>query len=355
MNKKFAPVPGASASRVVTWEELRMHSKPDDCWTVVRGVVYNITDYVYYHPGGAEELLRGAGRDCTELYDEFHSWVNERNYMSPIQVVGVIEKEKAIVNKRLNVVHQGARSLSGGSSGEFISAVITDIKPINYNSKQFTFKLDKKIHMELGVHLKLIGGSGTPVIRPYTPINGPGEHDVIEFVVKLYPDGRMSRYLSKCSIGSSGKFKTCKNKFTLPQRIKQIGIIAGGAGIAPMIPIIDTLLKKRPAHHYYDDIHLTLLYSNVVKEDILLKEKFDLLAQEHPERLKVIYTLTNPDVLQDWNGEKGRIDKEKIVKYLPQPAASSKILVCGPVVMTNAMDVTLHQIGYTDDMIHLFI
>jgi cytochrome-b5 reductase len=29
-----------------------------------------------YHPGGAEQLMRGAGIDATNLFDEYHAWVN---------------------------------------------------------------------------------------------------------------------------------------------------------------------------------------------------------------------------------------------------------------------------------------
>ena len=34
------------------------------------GVVYNITPYFKFHPGGKEELMEGAGKDCTLLFDE---------------------------------------------------------------------------------------------------------------------------------------------------------------------------------------------------------------------------------------------------------------------------------------------
>ena len=34
------------------------------------GVVYNITFYMKFHPGGKEELMEGAGKDCTLLFDE---------------------------------------------------------------------------------------------------------------------------------------------------------------------------------------------------------------------------------------------------------------------------------------------
>jgi cytochrome b involved in lipid metabolism len=36
------------------------------------GIVYNITPYVRFHPGGGKELLRGAGRDGTKLFSKLH-------------------------------------------------------------------------------------------------------------------------------------------------------------------------------------------------------------------------------------------------------------------------------------------
>ena len=34
------------------------------------GKVYNMTPYMKFHPGGVDELMRGAGKDCTILFDE---------------------------------------------------------------------------------------------------------------------------------------------------------------------------------------------------------------------------------------------------------------------------------------------
>ncbi|CAM9130709.1 unnamed protein product [Choristocarpus tenellus] len=38
--------------------------------------VYNITPFLHYHPGGVETVMRGAGRDCTALFDKYHPWVS---------------------------------------------------------------------------------------------------------------------------------------------------------------------------------------------------------------------------------------------------------------------------------------
>ncbi|KAI9541373.1 Cytochrome b5 reductase 4 [Dissostichus eleginoides] len=54
----------------VTKEELQKHNTRDDCWTCIRGMVYNVTPYMDYHPGGEEELMKAAGMDGTDLFDQ---------------------------------------------------------------------------------------------------------------------------------------------------------------------------------------------------------------------------------------------------------------------------------------------
>lgn len=34
------------------------------------GFVYNVSPYMEYHPGGEEELMRAAGSDGTDLFDQ---------------------------------------------------------------------------------------------------------------------------------------------------------------------------------------------------------------------------------------------------------------------------------------------
>ncbi|XP_032829494.2 cytochrome b5 reductase 4 [Petromyzon marinus] len=60
----------------VTEAELARHNLRDDCWTCIRGLVYNVTAYMEYHPGGEEELMKAAGVDGTELFEQVHRWVN---------------------------------------------------------------------------------------------------------------------------------------------------------------------------------------------------------------------------------------------------------------------------------------
>lgn len=60
----------------VTKEELKKHRTLEDCWTVIKGKVYNITPYLKFHPGGVDEIMKGAGLDATVMFNKYHSWVN---------------------------------------------------------------------------------------------------------------------------------------------------------------------------------------------------------------------------------------------------------------------------------------
>ena len=68
--------------RNISPEELALHNKATDCWTAYDGKVYNITNYLPFHPGGEKKLMLGAGKDCTALFNRHHRWVNGHSMLS---------------------------------------------------------------------------------------------------------------------------------------------------------------------------------------------------------------------------------------------------------------------------------
>ncbi|XP_063522443.1 cytochrome b5 reductase 4 isoform X8 [Pongo pygmaeus] len=95
----------------VTEEELKKHNKKDDCWICIRGFVYNVSPYMEYHPGGEDELMRAAGSDGTELFDQVHRWVNYESMLKeclvgrmaikPTVLKDYREEEKKVLNGML--------------------------------------------------------------------------------------------------------------------------------------------------------------------------------------------------------------------------------------------------------------
>lgn len=56
------------------------------------GKVFNVTEYMDYHPGGWDELIKGAGKDGTKLFNEVHSWVNYESMMSACLVGKLVQE-----------------------------------------------------------------------------------------------------------------------------------------------------------------------------------------------------------------------------------------------------------------------
>ncbi len=57
----------SEAASGITMAEVGMHTSESDCWTVIEGSVYDITEYIPRHPGG-EEILQACGVDGTTLF-----------------------------------------------------------------------------------------------------------------------------------------------------------------------------------------------------------------------------------------------------------------------------------------------
>ncbi|KAJ4130212.1 hypothetical protein NW768_007195 [Fusarium equiseti] len=52
-----------------TAKEVAAHNTRGDCWTIIKGQVYDVTKYMEDHPGGADVLIESAGKDSTIDFD----------------------------------------------------------------------------------------------------------------------------------------------------------------------------------------------------------------------------------------------------------------------------------------------
>lgn len=55
-----------------TAQEVSKHCVPGDLWVVLNGQVYNLSEFLAFHPGGKEPLLKGAGHDVTAYFNKIH-------------------------------------------------------------------------------------------------------------------------------------------------------------------------------------------------------------------------------------------------------------------------------------------
>jgi hypothetical protein len=84
---------GVTAIKRYKPSEIAMHNKKEDCWMALSGKIYNVTQYMKYHPGGVGQLMRGAGKNATDLFMKVHPWVNIDHLLGDKCLVGYLVPE----------------------------------------------------------------------------------------------------------------------------------------------------------------------------------------------------------------------------------------------------------------------
>ncbi|RPD81856.1 hypothetical protein L226DRAFT_528087 [Lentinus tigrinus ALCF2SS1-7] len=59
-------------SRTFSLDEVSKHNSPSSCWVIISNKVYDVTEFLSAHPGGAKIILKYAGKDATAAYEPIH-------------------------------------------------------------------------------------------------------------------------------------------------------------------------------------------------------------------------------------------------------------------------------------------
>ncbi|KAJ1742970.1 hypothetical protein LPJ78_002190 [Coemansia sp. RSA 989] len=206
--------------------------------------------------------------------------------------------------------------------------------PINHDTSLFRFELEP--NQELGLDITScfvvkakLDGDEKPTIRPYTPVSPQHVRGHFDMVVKNYPQGKMSSHIHNLTPGDVLEIKGPIPKHPYKaNEFKEIGMIAGGSGITPMLQLVQHVLADPNDH-----TKMTLVFANKSENDIILRSTFDKFAQEHPDRFRVFYVVDKASSA-DWKGETGYITKDMVKKYMPSPDQGNVLVsVCGPIPM----------------------
>ncbi|GAP89592.2 putative cytochrome b2 [Rosellinia necatrix] len=57
---------------IIDGAEVARHNTKADCWVVINGKVWDVSEFLDAHPGGAGVIATYSGQDATEAYDEVH-------------------------------------------------------------------------------------------------------------------------------------------------------------------------------------------------------------------------------------------------------------------------------------------
>ena len=75
----WTPAQSLTGDRKVTRAEVAQHATFEDCWIIIRGKVYDFSEWKDHHPGGPFVARMYAGKDATAEFGDFHSALARRH------------------------------------------------------------------------------------------------------------------------------------------------------------------------------------------------------------------------------------------------------------------------------------
>ena len=131
--------------------------------------------------------------------------------------------------------------------------------------------------------------------------------------------------------------------YVLKPQAQDLVFIAAGIGITPLMS------NLRHMRHTQADRRVLLLYANKTENDIVFREELAQIEAGTKPQLQVIHLLTQPDA--GWQGEKGRLDREKIQRLCGNRLTTSTFFLCCPPPMTMGLVQILAELGVPDSRI----
>lgn len=374
---KFRP---KDPNRIITMKELRSHNDlNNEGWMAVNNIVYDVTRYCAHHPGGIFDLSKGVGDDCTDLFNEFHSWINPSGFigrfrvgrLKPLKNKNEIRSSKKLhklwVPLELFKVQEVSSftylfSFVINDKGISLSLIWQKICPFHVLLKT---KVNNKVCVRPLSPLNL--ASNLPEnLKPYKNLNLNEEH--LHLVIKLYDKGHLSKMLSE--IKENDQSLTCafikshlsfnknilniegmRGNNKIQGKFNKICFISAGTGILPVLQVIQYLIhfQALDSKPETDENNKIFLIYSISSLDTSICDKF-LCSLSEQKKIKCTFVVSKLDE----DNEKNKVKLEKMRKNgitvhessfnskflmkhkdcLPDPEVEKKeevrILLCGP-------------------------
>jgi cytochrome b involved in lipid metabolism len=73
----ISDVPPVTTESTISLSEVALHASADDCWSVVNGNVYELTQWISGHPGGSSAIESMCGIDASTMFNNQHNGQGE--------------------------------------------------------------------------------------------------------------------------------------------------------------------------------------------------------------------------------------------------------------------------------------
>ena len=186
---------------------------------------------------------------------------------------------------------------------------------------------------------------GTNAVRSFSMANTSSrESGLLEFIIKVYPDGQFSSFLAKTlaegdRLDLTGPFGV----FTLREGDNDLVFVGGGAGMAPILSLLRTMAERGIQRK------ATFFYGARTQQDLCFEAELRELERKLPN-FRYLPALSEPADDGKWDGETGMITD--VVKRHASDLTGAHAYVCGPPPMVEAALPLLSQLGVEEKRIY---
>jgi len=222
-----------------------------------------------------------------------------------------------------------------------VKGKIIGVKDETSNIKTFKLKLDRNIPFKTGQFVELtIPGIGE---APFTPSSNPKIEDAMD--VTIMKVGRVTSILHNMEMGDEVAVRGPYGMgYPLKDfEAKDVLIVGGGVGLAPLRSLIFALLNERKKYK-----RLVVKYGARSPKDIVYKDLIKEWANSKDIELEVTVDMGD----ETWKGNVGLITT-LIKKDMGVDTGNSVAIVCGPPIMMKFATFKLIDVGYQPRNIHL--
>jgi len=207
----------------------------------------------------------------------------------------------------------------------------------------FTLVPEEPFRFEAGQFVELcLPGVGE---APFTPSSSPAETERIELTIMNV--GRVTAALHRLEAGRKLGLRGPLGKpYPLERfRGKEVLIVGGGVGLAPLRALLYALLAEKD--HYP---RIIVRYGARTPADIVFRQEIEEEWKREP-RLDVLVSVDEGD--ESWKGPVGVVTTILEPEHLSCDTAGGVAVICGPPVMMKFTTLKLLDLGYTPDRIFL--
>jgi ring-1,2-phenylacetyl-CoA epoxidase subunit PaaE len=238
----------------------------------------------------------------------------------------------------------------------FHRLAVSDLRREAADAVSLTFAIPKELEEDYrfspGQYLTLrTMMDGEEVRRSYSICSGPDDGE-LRIAVKKVDGGAFSSWAAdELRRGDELDVMTPTGRFGVAPAGDEARVYVGfaaGSGITPILSIVKGALAREPNSRFF------LFYGNRSTGGMLFREALEDLKDRFMQRLSVFHVISGEE--QDVPILYGRLDGEKVRVLLRSlvPAASvDHVFVCGPVGMSEDIEVTCRDIGIAANRIHV--